>query len=67
MKSPSQMIIGTRKSYVFTLCFATMTREQGEQTAGIIDVQRGEPNSAKFQIPTDYKVVDGTPVLPNSK
>ena len=39
----------------------------GEQTVGIIDVQRGEPNSAKFQIPTDYKVVDETPVLPNSK
>lgn len=39
----------------------------GEQTVGIIDVQRGEPNPTTFQIPTDYKVVDETPVLPSSK
>jgi hypothetical protein len=39
----------------------------GEQTVGIIDVQRGEPNSAKFQIPSDYKLVDETPVVPANK
>jgi len=39
----------------------------GEQTVGIIDVQRGEPNPTMFQIPVDYKVVDETPLLPNSK
>lgn len=39
----------------------------GEQTVGIVAVERGEPNSANFQIPSDYKLVDETPVLPTSK
>ena len=34
----------------------------GEQTIGIVDVNRREPDSATFQIPAKYKVVDETPV-----
>ncbi len=37
----------------------------GEQTVGIIKVERGEPDSVLFQVPAGYKFVDETPV-PNS-
>jgi hypothetical protein len=33
----------------------------GEQTVGIVDVSRSEPDPAMFQIPAGFKVVDETP------
>lgn len=33
----------------------------GEQTVGIIKVERGEPIASTFQVPSDYKIVDETP------
>ena len=33
----------------------------GEQTVGIVDISRSEPDPATFQIPARYKVVDETP------
>jgi len=34
----------------------------GDQTVGILDVDRKEPDATMFRIPPDYKVVDETPV-----
>jgi len=34
----------------------------GEQTVGIVSVDRNEPDPARFQIPVGYKIVDETPV-----
>lgn len=33
----------------------------GEQTIGIVDISRSEPDPATFQIPAKYKIVDETP------
>lgn len=33
----------------------------GEQTVGIVDVKRSEPDPATFEIPATYKIVDETP------
>jgi hypothetical protein len=34
----------------------------GEQTVGIVKLDRQEPDSSLFRIPSDYKIVDETPV-----
>jgi len=33
----------------------------GEQTIGIVDIRRSEPDPVTFQIPAQYKIVDETP------
>ena len=33
----------------------------GEQTVGIVDISRSEPDPATFQVPAKYKIVDETP------
>ena len=33
----------------------------GEQTVGLSNIQRAEPNASRFAVPAGYKLVDETP------